>query len=182
MPAKKKYKLIVFEGIDGTGKTTLANMLAKEIDAQYYKTPPKEILPIEKFIKNSLPPVRLQYYRLANAIAEQELGKVLKKQNVVCDRYIYSTLSYQSAAMGEPIKAPGTLKPDFIVYTKANFNVVKKRLSMRKTTDYTEAIPFLKKVLKNYSKYLPKKNLIVIDTSKDNEQESFIKIMSQIKL
>ena len=182
MPVKKKHKFIVFEGIDGTGKSTLAKMLAKEIGGYYYHTPPEAILPIREYVESSNPKIRLQFYLLGNLIAEQELSAILKKQHVVCDRYVYSTRAYQGVAMGHEIEAQEVLKPDYVIYTKANWEKVQKRISEKTTHHPTEKIAFLKKVLKKYPKYLPKKNVTTIDTSKETEKESFARIMNAIKI
>ena len=139
-------------------------------------------MPIRDYIENSNPKVRLQFYLLGNLIAEQELSKALKKQDVICDRYVYTTRAYQSVAMGREIPAQEVLKPDYIVYTKASWDKVKDRLSKKLVHHPTEVIPFLKKVLKNYPKHLPKKNVIVIDTSKETPEESFARILKAMKI
>jgi dTMP kinase len=180
--SKNRYKLIVFEGIDGTGKTTLAKMLAKKIKAAYYKTPPKEIWSIRKSVDRSDPAVRLAFYKLGNAIGEQFFKNTLKTQHVVCDRYVYSTNAYQSVASKRELNIRANFAPDYVVYTKADWKKVVARLKEKKNPHPTEKIPFLRQVLKKYPKYLPKKNLIEIDTTHENEHQSLARIRNAIQL
>lgn len=104
-----KGKLIVIEGIDGSGKTTQAKNVVekleeKNIDAVLTKEPTD--LVIGKFIKENIlsgkidmPPIALQY--LFNADRAMHLGEIdslLKKgKTVIMDRYFWSSVAYALA-------------------------------------------------------------------------------------
>jgi dTMP kinase len=107
--ALQKGVLIVFEGIDGSGKSTQAEILLKRlreegVDAVYFREPSKGKWG-RKIKKKALHPDSLT--------AEQELDLFLKdrrenvaknlkpalkkKRVVILDRYYYSTIAYQGA-------------------------------------------------------------------------------------
>lgn len=105
----KKHKspgmLIAIEGMDGSGKTTQAQEIVKElkkkkIKAIYTKEPTDE--PTGKMIRQILsgelkvPPLSLQYLFCADrGVHQVELEKLLKKGYViVTDRYFWSAVAY----------------------------------------------------------------------------------------
>lgn len=98
-------KFIVVEGIDGSGKTTQARGLVKElsgkeIKAVYTKEPTDEIT--GKMLRDvlagklKLPPVSFQYLFAADrAVHQEEIRRHLEKGvTVVSDRYFWSALVY----------------------------------------------------------------------------------------
>ncbi|MCX6738834.1 MAG: hypothetical protein NT098_02145 [Candidatus Parcubacteria bacterium] len=92
--------IIVFEGLDGTGKSTLAIELAKKINAIYYKTPPKQFN--ERCIKmsrgnNFYTRERFLFFMDTFHTASNEIVQLLKNNSIVVDRWIWTTLSYHFA-------------------------------------------------------------------------------------
>jgi dTMP kinase len=91
-------KLIVFEGCDGSGKSSCAIELAKRIDGIYYKTPPQIFENIKKAVEQTKNHnLRFYYYLSGTIYAAEEIKEILKYDHVVCDRYIYSTIAYHRA-------------------------------------------------------------------------------------
>lgn len=92
--------IIVFEGLDGTGKSTLAIELAKKINAIYYKTPPKQFNGrcIEMSCGNNFyTRERFLFFMDTFHTASNEIVQLLKNNSVVVDRWIWTTLSYHFA-------------------------------------------------------------------------------------
>ena len=162
-----RHKLICFEGIDGSGKTTLAKAFAKKIGAVYYYSPSKFLRPF-RFIADTCPPIfRYYFYSFGNHITDWELKRLLRNNDVVCDRYIYSTVVYHEVLLNRKLKIQNMALPDKIIYVSADWDVVKKRLPERKVKSRHERFDFLIKVKKKYDKLFSKmKNVIRIDTSK----------------
>lgn len=98
-----KNKLVVFEGIDGVGKTTLSILLRDKLIDQGIKTIRYEDIErencgfnlIKPFIKTQVPIDSSLLFYIASAIYKsQQIEKLLKHYWVICDRYIYSTFAY----------------------------------------------------------------------------------------
>lgn len=99
-----KGKLVVFEGIDGVGKSALCRALCDQLRTQ--KGIPAVVFEdvedrrsgfnlIKPFIKEQVPATGSFLFYLASAIYKSVLiEKLLRTSWVICDRYIYSTLAY----------------------------------------------------------------------------------------
>ncbi|MBS3150129.1 hypothetical protein J4455_05600 [Candidatus Woesearchaeota archaeon] len=182
-------KFILFEGIDGSGKTTLAKKLADRVEGVYYDSPPECIRDIkEKGIITS-DEIRLQYYLLGNIIASEEIKNILKTNHVVCDRYIYSTMADHSVRLEREIRInPNLLFPDYIIYTKANLKIIEERLLMRDGRIKKGEIKFLDKVAQKIEfllRYdnellLGNKNVIYVDTTNRDPEGLVDLIVKQI--
>ena len=93
-------KFIVIEGLDATGKSTLAPKLAECLDATFLACPPR--LEAPKWLKGDLrshfdcrPSVqRRAYYRAANLIASEQAEVALQTGHVVMARYWPSTVAF----------------------------------------------------------------------------------------
>jgi len=86
-------QFIVFEGIDGAGKTTIAKHLAVSMGAEYLKTPGKGFAPARAYIDNGTPPdTKLLYYLASVHDASATAARTLGDRPVVCDRYLWSSL------------------------------------------------------------------------------------------
>jgi dTMP kinase len=107
--ALQKGVLIVFEGIDGSGKSTQAEILLKRlreegVDAVYFREPSKGKWG-RKIKKKALHPDSLtaeQELDLFQKDRRENVAKNLKpalkkKRVVILDRYYYSTIAYQGA-------------------------------------------------------------------------------------
>lgn len=95
-------KFIVVEGLDSTGKSTLSELLAVELDATLLKCPPQLKAPqltdsdLRDYFDNRTPQKRRSYYRAANLIASELAERALQKGHVVMDRYWTSTVAFAS--------------------------------------------------------------------------------------
>jgi len=92
------HPFIVVEGLDGTGKSTLSNNLAKYLNGIQMGTPPPSISPIRRHF-DAFPEVyRRSYYALGNYIASEQVIQHCRTQPVVMDRYWHSTTAYAIAS------------------------------------------------------------------------------------
>lgn len=90
-------EVLILEGVDSTGKTTLAKILAEKIGGFYYRTPPdcfkercKEIDKGEIVYSEE----RLFLYLESVLYASKEIQQLLKNGPAVVDRWIWTTLAY----------------------------------------------------------------------------------------
>ncbi len=109
-----KGVLIVFEGIDGAGKSTQAEILLKKLDERgypvvYYREPSKskwgkEIRRKAQFADSLTPHEELELFqRDREENVKNNLRPSLEKKKViVLDRYYFSTVAYQGAKGIDP--------------------------------------------------------------------------------
>ncbi len=133
----EKGKFIVFEGIDGSGKTTQARLLAERLSAEgrcVRLTAEPTDLPSGKLLREALGgkikksecEMALMFVadRIAhNRDAENGIEALLNRGiTVICDRYYYSTLAYQGQSTDYEwvktmnLRCPEIRRPDICIY------------------------------------------------------------------
>lgn len=87
--------LVVIEGVDAVGKTTLAQALEKTLGYTYLYTPQAPFDAIRKQVEDMEDTNARFFYYLASVIAVQPQLKCMLSsgQKVAIDRYIYSTMA-----------------------------------------------------------------------------------------
>ena len=195
---KKKPLFIVFEGVEGSGKsfqskklyqkliknkiqtiltrepggTKSAELIRNLILKDYFKKTTKE-----KFDKYT---DTLLYLAARNEHILNKIKPALKKKNVViCDRFIDSTIAYQ--VYGKRVnynfikiihnQILGNLKPDLTFILKVSTKSSRKRLSERKSKNRYDNFPqsFYNKAQKSFLKIAKnKKNYFILDSSSNN--------------
>ena len=200
-----KKPLIVFEGIEGSGKTLHSKFLANYLNKKKIKfiklREPGGNINSERIRKlilsnksrfNKITDLFL-YLAARNENLENLIRSNYKKKIIIIDRFIDSTLAYQHYGMGIDYKLINNLnnyltrniKIDLTFLNLVNFKNLKKRLSKRKNLNRYDKfnIKFYKKVQNGYikiSKY--KKNKYkIIDSNKtisENRQIIIKKVMS----
>jgi len=176
-------KFILFEGIDGSGKTTLAKKLADKVRGVYYDSPPECMRDLRRSIIAS-DEIRLQYYLLGNIITSEEIKSIMQTDHVICDRYIYSTIADHSVRLGRDIGIPQSLVfPDYILYTKSDLRTLKERLLKRDGKIKKGEIEFLDKVAQKMESLLRNRdNVLYLDTTNKNPEELIDLILRNISL
>jgi len=201
---KKKFYFIVFEGIEGTGKSYQINKLCnnlKKLGYNLQKTrEPGGSRTAEKirsliFSKISNKFDKLTDYYLMNASRNEHVKKTLQsaikaKKIVISDRFTDSTYAYQVVANNIDKKINlinqkyilGNLKPHLTIVLKSNISTIYERIKKRKKNNKFDK---LKKIFyrraQNAFLYLAKKNknYLVFDSSK-NTSELEKKILSVV--
>jgi dTMP kinase len=200
----KKYRYIAIEGIDGSGKTTIANLLYNELSKRYNKVilmkepydndlskKIKEII-LKEHEKN------LDYgYLLAllftadRSIKNIDLKKYLNNDYIVIsDRSIYSTFSYQILYEGIDIEwlkcvSKYIIRPDITFILDVDPKIAVERINSRgKNITSYENIEFLRKVRENFLKLkeiFPEDNIIYINGEEKPEEilEKILKIIEK---
>jgi len=138
---KSKNKLIVFEGIDGVGKTTIAFELKKILKKKNISVILYEDYELKysnfnilKPLVKKIPITGSHLFYLASAIYKsQVIKKLLKNHWVICDRYFYSTNANHKARGSNLIIGPLTdlLKPDYGFLLTLDEKIRQKRIKQK---------------------------------------------------
>ncbi|XP_078069319.1 UMP-CMP kinase 2, mitochondrial [Mustelus asterias] len=94
---KGQFPVIVIEGLDATGKSTLTEALRKSIQATLLKSPPDCIGHLRKTFDAKPPPIRRAFYALGNYITASTIASASEKSPVIIDRFWHSTAAYAIA-------------------------------------------------------------------------------------
>ena len=199
-----KYPVIVFEGIETSGKSTnLKSVLSylNNINRKFIKIrePGGSICSeiIRKLILNSKS--KLNYktdLMLIMASRSENIDKILKKNYgkkiIIIDRFIDSTLAYQHYGMGIDLNLINKLnnfildsfKPTFTflsIVNKKNMNIrLNKRIVLNKYDKFN--FLFYNKVQKGFLKLAKKKNnYLIIDSNKNSIEENSQIIINKVK-
>ncbi len=175
---KKKGVFICIEGLDGSGKTTHAHRLVRNLqklgyDAVYTTEPSRG--EIGKFIRASVLQGEKRLPRVVEAFLfaldrVDHLDKMVKPalkegKIVISDRYVYSSLAYQGAA-GLDIKwIEGinrlAILPDLAIYIDVSPEVAVKRI--RRNKSVMETLETQRRVQEVYMKFVKKEKLVPLD-------------------
>ena len=125
--------LITLEGIDGTGKSSAAKMLAQELCFVFMSTPGDEYMPLRKAATRNK--YSAYHYYLSACYQVSELAK---SQDIVCDRYIHSTIAYNwpfSRECPQEVYAyfEGLRRPEKSFLLCASDRVRRERMTERKS-------------------------------------------------
>jgi dTMP kinase len=178
---KRKGVFIVFEGIDGGGKSTQIKMLTEYIkdkgyDVEFHFEPTEGVIGkiLWTYMKSKDRSFSPETEALLFAADRIEHSKNIKKalqegKVVISDRYIHSSLAYQGAA---GVDLPWmrslnryVLKPSLVILLDIDPEKSLERVSNRDKTVFEE-IEYLKKVRKEYLRYYNSGELSVIDATK----------------
>lgn len=177
-----KHNFIVIEGVDGSGKTSVGERLAKKIDGAYFATPPEGYEDIRDYINEAASPeARFLYYLSSVIDVSDKIKKSKENKTSVCVRYVWSTLVYH-AVLEETdlIEVKQMVKPfeSYIVRPTKNvlLTVSKeeqiRRLNYRNGGNHTvsdklsiEDESFRRSIEEAYTKLTEEESWIKIDTT-----------------
>ena len=182
-------KFITFEGIDGSGKTTILKLVYKKLKSEGFDVistfePTNSYIGkyVQKCIENNYDPYLTSFAFIADRIDHsKKINKWLNENKIVlCDRYSDSTLAYQSVQLEKLIKNPikwlkeisdkNIIIPDrtFLFLIDPELSI--QRIKNREKIISFEKVSFLKKVDKYYNKLANSDLYIKIDATKSIEE------------
>jgi len=180
---------ITLEGIDGSGKTSIAKKLTEHFEKSgnnvYLTEEPTQIIfDVKSLMEKDLDTFTRTFIFMADRVEHIKVIKEkLESGNVViCDRYVDSTFAYQGAILKNFFKSsekafeymnsmyrPFALEPDRIIYLDVYPEIGMKRIESRKR-EYFEKIEYLQEV-RNFYLYLSGiRNYSVIDSNSTLEK------------
>ena len=198
---KNRGKFIVFEGTDGSGKSTQMKMLASylnEMGARCYLTHEPTDSPVGSLLRSCLTGrIDADEHTIAALFAADRLDHIqngiLKKLNegvnVLCDRYYLSSFAYNGGFV--PLEwvielnrpAREALKPDLTVFLYLDAEDSMERVMGRGETERYETVERQKKIRKNYLDLIarfPDENVatVVSEADKRDTQEKIRKAVN----
>ena len=201
-------KFIVFEGPDGSGKTTILKKVNDELIKEGYKTTVlrepggteisekiRDIIIDNDNINMSAKTESLLFAASRAQLVEEKIIPTLKEGGIIlCDRFVLSSLLYQGVGRNlgvDEIKqindfATGNLSPDLTIF----FNIDYKTALVRKRANFTadrlenEDFDFHKRIFDAYLKLANeyKDDIKTIDATKsiDEVKNSVLEIVYKI--
>ena len=176
---------VSFEGIDGSGKTTVSRLVARILRARgqvvfLTSEPTKGWLgrAVRRAVDEDIGAVAESFLFLADrAVHVGQIRVHLATGGlVVCDRYADSTYAYQGARLAEVLPDPirilrqasqgWLLPPDLTILLRISPEAAMKRIEGRPTKVRFEDLSFLRKVAANYDRLARSRRFVVLDGSR----------------
>lgn len=208
----KRKNFIVIEGIDGSGKTTQSALLAENLNTLIKDTPTilqmeptksifgqiiRKHLSGEEILNEDTITTCFVADRIEHIKGENGLLELLEHSNVVCDRYYYSSIAYNSVNSPKDYVisinkyCEKLLPPDILVYIKTDLNVSAERIQKRRgNVEHYEKYEIQQKVKNNYEQYIEEleknssnqtKIIIIEDNGTKSIEEVSKEILSQVE-
>ena len=198
-----KKPIIVFEGIEGSGKSHHIKVVSRFLDKNNFKfikiREPGGSLNSEKIRKlilnkksNFNVKTDLLLYLAARSENINLIKKFYKKKIILIDRFTDSTIAYQHYGMGINLKTikslntfvVGKFKPNLTFLCTVNKKNMFKRLSSRSRTNRYDnfKFKFYDKVRKGFEKLSKNKaNYVLLESDKSTQKENLNKIIKAFK-
>ncbi|KAJ7397489.1 hypothetical protein BTVI_135018 [Pitangus sulphuratus] len=94
---KGDFPVIVFEGLDATGKTTVTEAVKDNLNGILLRSPPPCISQWRTVFDDEPTPIKRAFYAAGNYILASEIAKASTQAPVIIDRYWHSTAAYTIA-------------------------------------------------------------------------------------
>ena len=183
--SKKMKHFVTFEGIDGSGKSTISRLVFEQLKLKDYDVvltyEPTDTWigkQVQKCIETDADPFITAFTFTADRFEHgKQIQKWLNENKIVlCDRYAESTYAYQGAQLQKVIKGPIKWLKDLAknripIPDRTYIFVIDPKISIKRIQNRENLIPFervsfLEKVHKNYLKLANGKQFMRIDTTK----------------
>jgi dTMP kinase len=183
--AEAMKQFVTFEGIDGSGKSTISKKVSEKLHTAGYKTiwtfePTDSAVGkfVQECIRKQSDPFVTSFTFIADRIQHcRRIRQWLDEGNIVlCDRYAESTYAYQAAQLEAEVKNPlkwlQELSEGRILTPDRTFLfVIEPKSSLARIQHRTELIPFerlafLEKVHRNYLTVSKGKRFVHLDATK----------------
>lgn len=177
---------IVFEGIDGAGKSTQAKILAKKLISlgkRVYMTAEPTDMPSGKALREVLGgKIKKSDSEIALMFTLDRVAHNIDKENgiermldegafIICDRYYYSSLAYQGSTVDYSwvralnVDCPDIRHPDLCIFLDLTPKQSMQRISQgRETTEIYESEEILSRVRNSFMRVI--EDMSPIDTIK----------------
>ncbi len=191
---------IVFEGIDGSGKTTLCNRVREELEkigksVVVTQEPTHDeigTLIRSGSVKGISPLAESLLFVADRAVHTERIRKLVEEDNIViCDRYFASTVAYQSAPLNGvsvnidwllEINMPVILTPNITFLLDLDVEKSMRRVINRGEKSKFEDFEYQRSVRTNYIKLAKQFNFVIIEADRMQEEvlEDVMRIIKEV--
>ncbi len=188
---------VSFEGIDGSGKTTVSRLVAETLAARgervFWTSEPTRSWTgdaVRRAVKDDVGPLAEAFLFLADRAAHQaEINRHLGAgELVLCDRYADSTYAYQGARLEDVVDRPMAFlqgmarpwlrEPDLTLLLRLPAETGLERISGRPDRVRFEEASFLRKVARNYDRLSKSRRYVVLDARKDRDEVAALAVVA----
>jgi dTMP kinase len=179
----ERGRFIVFEGIDGSGKSTAIRTVADALDRDDVVVTREETESwrgdaVRRHIDERGDPWATLHLFLADRAAHvpEIMAHLAAGKHVLCDRFLHSTLAYQSVTlagqMDDPVDhlrslhEPWCIAPDHVILFDLSPEIALERIHGRGDTTPYEKVDFLTKVRSSYHKLATTDGFTILDASR----------------
>jgi dTMP kinase len=183
--AETMKQFVTFEGIDGSGKSTISKLISEKLQSAGYDVvwtfePTDSAVGkyVQECIRSQSDPFVISFTFIVDRIQHcKKIQQWLYEGKIVlCDRYVESTYAYQAAQLEEQVKNPLKWLRELsigriLVPDRTFLFVIDPKTSLARIQHRTELIPFerltfLEKVYRNYQIVSKGKRFIHLDATK----------------
>ncbi len=183
----QKRLLVAIEGIDGVGKTTIAELLEAELKAVRVKTPLRFLRGLAVLLeKTKSQEIEAVGYFFLAFLSSLYFAFIRRKRHVICDKYVLVTivdqivLGSRAAKFLKKVRYLFVPKPDYTFFLYVGDRCeLERRLKKREKLDKNDVqmLPFWEAI---QVEYLKMPEVIFIDTTNILPKEVVSVIMSRI--
>lgn len=176
------YPFIVFEGVDGAGKSTVSRLVADSLGASHLESPINEFGKIRKFVVDNLSENGKFFYYLASNF---ELSSYVRANRmtkpIVCSRYFHSTLighasrqylNIEDFCKHLPVSQVEFEAPDLTIFLSLTEDAQRSRINARSASENSgndhkclNDKRYRDCLFRNYASVADRENWLVIDTT-----------------
>lgn len=188
---KRRAKFIAFEGIDGSGKSTIIDDVKDELERRGFsvlvnREPGTTEMgdKLRELLKSDTPRSKrtelfIQEACRVDIIERRILPNLHKYDYILNDRYVDSTVAYQGAGNGNDqglinelnILATRDIKPDLTFFIDTDFEIARARVLKRKGVkdDFDKDREYAKRVYNAYQRLCNRSDIITINNNDNIE-------------
>jgi dTMP kinase len=173
---------VVFEGVDGSGKSEISAIVATKLNALHLESPMGLFREIKNYVDNNLSDKgRLFFYLASNLDLSQYIQEKRESTAIVCSRYFHSTLigfasrnniDIEGFYKSPPVASSDFEAPSLTIFLTVNEDVQRQRIVSREQSknsiaDYKSINDdhYRESLFKNYSFIANRENWFIVDSS-----------------
>ena len=184
---RTKHPILAIEGADGVGKTSVAKVLAKQLNGVYIETPPAQYKGLRMFFEESERSylARLFFYIGSLWEAWEEIETLSQLQTVVIDRWLLSLELYHElltgCALRSIIEIAAPPSADLNIILTASDEAIESRLNKKAKNSFDDGLHNNHSFQKDVRAKFRENGKYVFDTSQKSVNEIVKNIESLIK-